>query len=344
LSNLDTQALISGQGREVKRTHFKGELMFTSALLTVINPRQQKAYFLQGHGEHDVESAEGVTGYSKFGGVLRENALQIDKLVLEGSGDVPADCSLLIIARPQTALMPDTLDKINRYLKQGGRLLAMFGYPPRRTGLEPLLASWGVSVGNNAVIDPKAVVRQWDMVVATYGTHPLVRPLFKYQLYLVLPRSVAPELSGAADAPQVEPLFYTTATGRVITDIRSDGSPNPSPRDIITNVPLAVAVEKGGVRNVVADRGATRIVVVGDSLFLANDNIDSEANRQFGSQAINWLLARNELLSNLPPQPLREYKLTMTVSQERTVRWILLLAMPGAVLLLGFLVWVKRRR
>jgi hypothetical protein len=346
LSDLDTQALISGQGREVRRTHFKGELMFTSALFTVINPRQPKAYFLQGHGEHDVESDEGVTGFSKFGGVLRESAVQFDKLSLEGSGEVPPDCNLLIIAGPHSALMPGTLDKIDRYLNKGGRLLALFSYPPRRTGLEQTLANWGVSVGQNLVSDPKAVVRQNDMVVATYSTHPLIKPLHQlYQLYLILPRSIEPLRSGgsAADAPQVEPLFFTTSAGR-IADFKPDGEPYLTGREVSANVSLAVAVEKGGVRNVSADRGATRIVVVGDSYFLANDNIDSEANRQFASQAINWLLARNELLSGLAPRPIQEYKLTMTVSQERAMRWLLLLVMPGTVLLLGFLVWVRRRR
>lgn len=346
LSDLDTSALMSGQGGEVKRTHFRGEMMFTSALLSVLNPRQQKAYFLEGHGENSVESDEGLRGYSKFGGVLRENSVKFDKLNLNGLAEVPADCNLLIIAGPRVALSSEALDKIDRYLKQGGRMLALFGYPPRRTGLEGLLSDWGVAVGENLVIDPKAVVKQNDMVVATWGMHPLVKPLHRYGLYLILPRSVGKERPGAspAEAPQVEPLFYTTAGGRIITDIRSDGTPYASARDVITNVPLAVAVEKGGVRNVSADRGSTRLVVVGDSFFLANDNLESEANHQFANQAINWLLARQELLSGLAPQPIREYKLTMTRAQETAMRWLLLLVMPGSVLVLGFLVWVRRRR
>ncbi len=346
LSDLDTRALMSGQGNEVRRTHFKGEMMFTSALLTVINARQPKAYFLQRHGEHDFENDEGVSGYSKFGGVLRENAVQFEKLTLETAAEVPTDCNLLIIPGPRTVLLPETVDKIDRYLKQGGRMLTLFNYPPRRTGLEPMLASWGVAVGNNVVVDPKAVVRQYDMVVASFGTHPLVKPFHHYyQLYLIQPRSIGLETSGptGVNAPQVEPLFYTTVNG-VAWDIRHDGSLQRSSSDTATNIPLAVAVEKGGVRNVSADRGSTRIVVVGDSYFLANDNIDTEANRQFASQAINWLLARNELLTGLAPRPIHEYKLTMTERQEEAVRWILLLAMPGAVLLIGLLVWIRRRR
>jgi len=47
---------------------------------------------------------------------------------------------------------------------------------------------------------------------------------------------------------------------------------------------------------VAADTGSTRLVVVGDSLFLVNANIEFDANRDFESLAVNWLLDRVQLL------------------------------------------------
>ena len=105
-----------------------------------------------------------------------------------------------------------------------------------------------------------------------------------------------------------------------------------------------VAVEKGAIRGVTADRGATRIVVCGDSLFLSNGTIESVANRDFATYAVNWLLARNELLVGLAPQPIKEYKLSMTKSQQANVSWLLIAGMPGFVLFLGTLVWFRRRK
>ena len=57
LSDFDVRALLPGQGQEpgqsqeVRRTHFRGEMLFTSALAGVLNPRPLKAYFLLGHNE-----------------------------------------------------------------------------------------------------------------------------------------------------------------------------------------------------------------------------------------------------------------------------------------------------
>ena len=39
------------RGRDIRPTAFLGELYFTSAIYSIAHPREQKAYFLTGHGE-----------------------------------------------------------------------------------------------------------------------------------------------------------------------------------------------------------------------------------------------------------------------------------------------------
>jgi hypothetical protein len=349
LSDLDVQEIMQGKSSEAKRTHFKGEALFTAAIMNVISTRQPKAYFLEGHGEQNPESDDGGIGYSRFAGVLHENNIAFDKLRLEGPTEVPPDCNLLIIAGGQK-LPPEVLEKVERYLKQGGRLFALFqAYSSvlRPTGLEKLLSAWGVAVGRNLVTDEKHAIssRGNDMVVSTFGTHPIVQPIYGSGLYLLLPRSISLDrvTSRGADAPKVEAIAFTSAGGRALTDIRPEGV-QPSPTDLITNIPLVVAVEKGGIRNLTVDKGATRIVVAGDSRFLANDNIDREANHEFASHVVNWLLARNDLLVPIPPKRIPDFKLTLTASQVESARWILIGGFPGTALLLGGLVWLRRRR
>ncbi len=54
--------------------------------------------------------------------------------------------------------------------------------------------------------------------------------------------------------------------------------------------------------------------------------------------------ARPQAMLQIPPKPVKEYKLILSAAQERRLSWILLGAMPGGALLLGGLVWLKRRR
>ena len=48
-------------------------------------------------------------------------------------------------------------------------------------------------------------------------------------------------------------------------------------------------------------------------------------------------------LAGLAGRPLREYRITLTQSQMIQLRWSLLAVFPGAVLLVGGLVWWRRR-
>jgi len=98
------------------------------------------------------------------------------------------------------------------------------------------------------------------------------------------------------------------------------------------------------VAGVANTRGNARLLVAGDSIFLCNYYIEGGDNRDFLGYAANWLLDRTTLLKGIGPRPVTEYRLWLTPPQQREVRWLLLGALPGAVLLFGGLVWLARRK
>jgi hypothetical protein len=95
---------------------------------------------------------------------------------------------------------------------------------------------------------------------------------------------------------------------------------------------------------VATERGTMRMIVVGDSFFLGNTAIELYANRDFAELAINWLLDRSELLEGVGPRPVEEFRINLTKAQLQSFQWILLGAMPGTILALGGLVWLRRRK
>ena len=328
-----------GPAFQRKPAAFLGEIAFTAALLDVTSAKPLRAYFLQGHGEHQIDSGDERLGYLKFASILQQNHIQSVPLSLLGTNAVPGDCNLLVIAGPQDVIFDAELAKIEQYLSQGGRLLALFNFGSVRkdTGLERILAKWGVDVGHNGITDRDNTISGTDIIVSNFGNgrHPVVNSLLGSALYLSLPRSVGQLKLRAevADAPRVEEIAFTgpraTAAG---------GLARTPP------FPLMVAVEKGAIKDVITERGSTRMVVVGDSLFLGNLQIDSAANRDFAGNAVNWLLERTQLLSGLGPRPITQYRIMMTKTQLHQAQWVLLGALPGFVLLLGGLVWLRRRR
>jgi len=345
LSHYVIEQVPNEKEREFRRkpTEFLGERLFTGALLAITSP-PFNSYFLQGHGEPDIDS-NGDFGFMKFKAVLEQNCIGVQRLWLVGSNTVPADCNLLVVAGPTSQFLDSELEKIDQYLSQGGRLLALFNAfsldhetGREKTGLDKILANWGVSVGSSVIEDPEHFNYKPDndMIVGTFDRkHPIVNPLLRTYLFLIRPRSVGRLESSApaADAPHVEELAFSGPKSFAVS--------NPGKA---RSFPLMVAVEKGAIKNVITERGSTRIVVAGDSTFLGNVCIDSVANRDFAGYAANWLLDRTQLLQGVGPRPIDTYRIRMTPSQLQSATFILLGAMPGSALLLGGLVWLRRRR
>ena len=332
------------------RSTFAGERAFTAALIYVTDPKPLKAYFLTGHGEHGIDDKSEDVGYLKLACLFGENCITNESLELLGTNQVPMDCNLLVVAGPTTALKDEELEKIDQYLSQGGRLLALFSVQSLNhgeTGLEKVLAKWGVEVGHNIITDPERTLGSGrDVIVESFGNHQIVNPLLQSSLHMILPRSVGKLRSRpqAADAPRVEEIAFSGPKS-------FEEIPLPGLKSFVKSTtrppqpyPLIVAVEKGAIKDVITGRGTTRMIIVGDSVFLANHMIDSAANRDFAGYAVNWLLDRPQLLEGIGPRPVKEYRLIMTKTQLQSTEWILLGALPGAALLLGSLVWLRRRR
>ncbi len=346
LTELDLSKLMSGSSHEVKRKAFLGERFFTSKIVGVTTARKPRAYFLLGHGEHDPTNDALNDGYGKFAALLQENNIQLGRCTLLGTNEVPADCQLLMIPGPRASLAAEEPAKLEKYLNQGGRVLILLRYGSH-AGLEKTLANWGVAVEENVVLDDDHRSAENDVIVTAYSGHPIVKSLAQgnLPLRLVLPRSVGKILDSPqnADVAQVVELATTCPKGVAVTDIR-DGVLRPNPaKDRRGAIPLMVAVEKGRIKGINLDQGSTRLVVIGDSYFLDNQLIDQLANRDFAWQAVDWLLDRSQVLGAIGPRAIKEYTITMTPAQMISLRWILLGAVPGAILLLGVLVWFRRR-
>jgi hypothetical protein len=320
-----------------KPVAFNGEIMFTSKLLALSHTEPLRAYFLQGHGESSLSDSSEF-GYAKFGLALAQNDLLTTNLELLGDSEVPMDCSLLIIAGPIKALDDSELQKIDRYLAQGGRLLVFFNVQSLKlsTGLEPILQRWGLNVVPGYVKDPQSSIGDQVVVVHNFNPKTFVNPLVQLYVEMVLPRPVFKTdwANPPANPPQVDELAASSEQSTL------EGDPAAAPR----SYPLIASAQEKPVAGVTNPRGNTRIVVAGDSYFLDNRLIDAVANRDFVNYAVNWLLDRQELLAGISAQPVTEFRLAITQMQGQHLDWLLLGAFPGGVMFFGWLVWLVRRK
>jgi len=328
---------------------FQLEQEITSALRTVALSRKPVVYFLMGHGERDIDDFSAHSGYSTVAQALRRDDIQVKMLFLARDRQIPEDCSALIIAGPDRGLSKLEIALIAGFLRKSGRAFILID-PVVHTGLEPVLAEWGVSLARDVVVG--GVTRTGrELVVTEYGLHPLTRNLKGIVTVFYMPRSVLPvddlltSDNVAADRPKVSVLVSTTKEGWAETDMNQspprfdEGEDHPGP------VSIALAVEKGPASDIDVEIQPTRLVVVGDSDFVSNGALreGSRGNVDFFLGAMNWLVERESLM---PIQGATPGALRIGLDREhmRVAVALMVGSVPLIILFMGlFVSWVRRK-
>jgi ABC-type uncharacterized transport system involved in gliding motility auxiliary subunit len=328
---------------------FKGEQQFTSAIQNVLEERQSKVCFLEGHGEGSFDDFDPRTGYSKISTLVRRDNLRLEKLNLATAQSVPKDCDVLVVCGPQKPLAEFELRAIADFLAANGRVFVMLDGFRYDTGLEKLLADYGVRAGNDVLL-----IRIRDRLggealltsvpCADYGTHPVTDSLRKEEITTLLPVARSVDAAPGNDPSRRVTVLLRTPPGSWaegdVAKLQRDQKAQLDDKDRKGPVPAGVAVEPSAAGDV--EREGMRLVVLGSSRFARNDSL-AGGNADLFMNAVNWLLKRQQLLGIAAKTP-QEFTLTLDAFQRRGIFLTMVLGIPAAVAVVGFVVWVRRRK
>lgn len=333
---------------------FTGEQAFTSAILDVTRATKQKIYFILGHGEMDPGDTTPDRGLSLLAGELRLRNFDVQVVDLPTVRALPQDASLLVIAGTQGRYSPAEQELLRRHVStQAGRILLLL-QPGMPHGLDHLLDDWGVLADDVLVIDPSPEGRAdtGDLVAypaETSPPHPVVSFLFDNKIALRFgpTRVVRPDPGRSLDPGlSVLPLVGASPQAWGERSYRERGRPTRDATDLLPppRLSLGTASERVPPRGALpfSVRGG-RLVVFGDSDWIANQRLAAGGNAMLALSAINWLSDRDTQLT-ISPRPIERFQLSLTSAQLGRLRLTLLLALPAAAGLLGLLVYWNRRR
>jgi len=331
--------------RNEKRA-FRGEQIISSAIHSLVEERSPVIYFLGGHGERQTAEFSKGSGYGSLVRVMRRDNIDVRTLLLAAEGAIPEDCDALVVAGPDRRLARSELDVISGYLNRNGRVLFLLD-PATTTGLDGLLADWGVKLARDVVVGLTLTGR--ELFIKDYGGHPVTRGLKGVVTTFYMPRSVEPAeaLSGTEDVPADKPkvtILAATSKGWAEMNLNQDPPRFDADVDRKGPVSVAVAVERGPVSDIDVELKPTRMVVVGDSDFVSNGAMKAGVggNTDFFLSAVNWLLEREALMAIAPKAPI-DLRLDMDERQAKTAFALIVVAVPLVIAALGVLVWVRRR-
>jgi ABC-type uncharacterized transport system involved in gliding motility auxiliary subunit len=315
----------------------------TNAIVRLLKG-QKTVYFIQGHGERDVDSSDRA-GYGRVKKQLENENRQVKTLVLLQKMEVPADCSLLVIAGPRNDFLAQEVETIKKYLTGGGRALFLLDPGVELTNLAKLLADWNVTLRNDLAIDENPVAQLVGAspsmpLILKYGSSPIVQPLARTATLFPLTRSfeVGKEYKAGVSA---ESLCETSPDSFGVADF------DPKVREVRyragkdTKGPLSVAVA-GTIVGEGEKKTEGRFVAVGTSMLAVNNYLLFEGNRDLFMNMVNWLSAEEDLIS-IRPKPPESQRLNMTAQQMRRVLYLGVFGLPILIIALGTSVWWRRR-
>ncbi|MDE2310840.1 MAG: GldG family protein [Betaproteobacteria bacterium] len=321
-------------GGRVEHLTLLNEQALTGALLRLAHSKDKLLMYLDGHGERRLE---GIANHDlgEFGKKLRQNGYRLGSLNLALAQDVPSNASTLIITQPQLDLLPGEVDKLLRYVEQGGNILWLVDAEPLH-GLERLAEKLGLLLTPGIVIDPAAEEMRAPATWALGAGYPPHAVTQNFNLITAFPSA------RAIGWEEGKEWRHTTLVEAAPRGWVSSRTPQGKPKfnkdsDIPGPVTIALALQRN-----INDR-EQRIVIVGSGSFLANAYSGNGGNIDLGINMVNWLSNEEKLIS-IQPRAVKDGAVNLSKTQLGIISGGLLIALPLLLALVGGVMWWRRRR
>ncbi len=331
-------------------SEFVGEEALTSAILEVTERRQRKIYVVTGgrRAEELVRIAEQIQPLANA-----QNA-RMEGLLLEGREAIPEDADVLFFPGNSVDLSERELGLVRSFWEERRGGLVIFLDPTARTPrMNSLLREHGVAPRGDRVLSvvsiPGVAARKTFDVPVSFmpGTGP-TRDRAALSLVLQGQTESIDVLAGddllISENIHPMPLMIAASGFWGETDFQdADVSYNPGldhgqPDPVYT----AAAVEKGMLGDAALQQGSSRLVVVGNANLISPDGHTSQVAADFTMSSLNWVMNREALVGISPRHP-TVFTLSVSRDQLAAVQTLAIFILPGVALLIGAVVWLRRR-
>lgn len=324
---------------------FKGEQGLTSAIIEVSEARPRTVYFLQGQGE--AGPGEGST-ISLLAEYIEKQGVKTKPLSLSGGNAIPEDAGAVVIAGAGYDLPKATAETLKRYWAGNGRFLVLLDPDADTPLLRGLLADAGIAPRDDRVLRTvqlgfaTGILR--DVAGKFSATNRVTRRLQGAEA--MLPAATCSlDLDERKEGVSVEAMMTAETPfwgeSEYVTD-EQKGVRFEEEKDSAAPLVLAAMAERGGVADENLDLSAARLVVVGNSEFVADGSI-TEPNLDFVLSSLNWMLDRGHL-ARIAPKSVRAFNLNLTDAETGRIALYTLVVIPAIAALAGLVVWWRRRR
>ena len=292
-------------------TGFDGEGQITSAISYVTSENLPVLYTLDGHGEKDLDAS------------IREDIekanIEIRSLNLLTEESVPEDTACLMINSPATDISEDEKNAILEYLENGGKAMIFSDYTEESMeNFDAVLENYGVERADGIVIEGDA---------QHYAMQPYAQGIRK--------------LDSVRDTVTIDSILTTSDSAYSKVDLNSE-TLEKTEEDIAGPFDLGVSITE-----TLKDDKQTQIIYY-STANLMDSQINAAVaggNEQLIMESLNWMCSSDEAETvSIPSKSLQVTALTPTAYDVSFWKICTMGLIPGVFLVIGFCVWLKRRK
>lgn len=315
------------------------EEAFTNVLLKLTHGPSQHLIFSDGHGEPNIEDTQ-PEGYARFVQSLSKHGFQYR----QSSNLSPLDTTpIMVIHGAKTDFSSEEIRQVSQYIERGGDLIWLLDNGDLG-GLATIADLLSIDISQGVVLDSSHV--QYGMnprlvSASAYARHAIFDD-FGLRTFFFMPHRIS--AIQQRTTWHISPLIGVAQNGWLTAKaIEMDETGLPSFKDhhhVAGPINIAMAIERH-----LKDKHQ-RIIIVGDSEFLSNRDIDLGSNQQLGLRMVQWVSHRYPQV-NIPLKLTRDS--IVVLPQDRFHHSLITLIfngfqflIPCILLLFGFNRWRTR--
>ena len=319
-------------------TGFDGEGQITSAIGYVTSENLPVLYTVEGHGEKDMDSSIKED--------IEKANMDIKSLNLLTEGSVPDDADCLFIDSPSTDFSSDEKDAIIEYLENGGKAMIFSDYTTEdMPNFDAILENYGVQRTEGVVFEGDNQHYAMQMpyyLVPTINSTDASSETASAGYYVLAPYAQGiKQLDDVRDTVKIESILTTSDQAYSKTDLNSN-TIEKEDGDVEGPFDLGVSITES-----LDDDKETQIVYYSTSNLMDSqtNQMVSGGNEKLIMESLKWMTDTEESASvSIPSKGLEVSYLTITDYDAAFWKICTIALIPGIFLVIGFVVWIKRRK
>lgn len=295
-------------------------------------------------------SIVGITGHEEnpisqgYTDAIAKANYEYTELTLLGN-EIPEDCKLIFINAPTADFSSDDADKIIAYLENGGQVIITLGIvddiPNKMPNFNKILSYFEVTVGDGLIVETKAFSQSPFFIIPETSNNTVTNGVYgSKRIWMPYAKALYTN-EESTEVSAVSFLSTSTASYNKL-DLNSDIDYEYSEGDPVGPFDVGMSVTKGD-----SDGSLGRAYIL-SSPFIFSDEVDSMTAN---SSVTMFMNIANSVAGDdggaahvVPTKSMDTETFIIDNVGGLLIFIVLMLVVPVALLITGFVIWTKRRK